>query len=82
VFDETEPLDDENGAPVGTPGLYPKLNWLKAGMLSSDKVKGCPLCVSCVCVVFWGRVSGFTSTYLSLTSRPRIIIILHDENRC
>ncbi|GBF91060.1 granule-bound starch synthase [Raphidocelis subcapitata] len=37
VFTETEPLADDDTA-LGVPGTYPKLNWLKAGMLAADKV--------------------------------------------
>ena len=38
VFTEAEPLDDDT-RPLGAPGTYPKLNWLKAGILSADKVR-------------------------------------------
>jgi hypothetical protein len=36
VFNEAEPLDEES---MGAPGTYPKLNWLKGGILSADKVR-------------------------------------------
>ncbi|KAI8465947.1 MAG: granule-bound starch synthase I [Monoraphidium minutum] len=38
VFNENEPLDDEDGSPLGVPGTYPKINWLKGGILAADKV--------------------------------------------
>ncbi|KAI8475913.1 MAG: granule-bound starch synthase [Monoraphidium minutum] len=38
VFNEKEPLDEEEGAPLRGKGTFPKLNWLQAGIKSADKV--------------------------------------------